>query len=109
MAQPGLLLRWMGGVPPAAGESVEPFTLGSVGGESEEPFDILWAAVYSESEESFQLAGEAGVYSDEPFNLGDFARANSDEPFNILSPGAGGFLGAGSPASPLLGWRERTS
>jgi hypothetical protein len=87
-------------------DSSESFVQGALAVDSGEPFDILWTARAITSEEPFILDGTAGASSVEPFDLGEGIWVTSEESFNILSADAGGFLGAGSPASPLVGWRR---
>jgi hypothetical protein len=108
MTAPLLRLGVGSGALPGA-SSQEPFNLGIVYSQTAEPFGVLGPLIISDTEEPFWLLGVVGVGTAEPFALGQNIGINSEETFNILSADHGGFLGVGSPASPLLGWRDRTN
>lgn len=85
--------------------SVEEFGLGTVGADSEEPFDILRSAIHRDNVEPFTITGGASCTSVEPFGLGGAVTIDSDEPFAIRGPQEA-YLGTGV-AAPKLGWWEQ--
>jgi hypothetical protein len=101
----GGLLRL--GVEHAPPKSIEIFNLGIVGVESEEPFIIARPPIVLDFEEPFQIRGTAGAETAESCALGSRIWTDSTEDFAIIGATIGGYLGT-SPASPQLGWRDRT-
>jgi hypothetical protein len=113
----GLLLLGVDNRPSAS--SVETFAVGVASQDEVEGFALglpIWDSVElfsiqtqrsAEVEEVFGLLGYQGASSAEPFDLGHNQWASVEEVFNIMSR-TGGYLGTGSPASPRLGWLNKT-
>jgi len=85
----------------------EPFQLGSFLLDSVEPFLMETIAAASSSVELFNLSGPVSFRSEEPFALGQTLLISIDEPFIIIGT-EDVYIGAGSPAAPQLGWRQRS-
>lgn len=83
----------------------EPFVLGLFQNNCVEPFSVLADAVVVDSEELFDLYGNARIDSVEPYNLGETLMVSWDELFTIIDR-SDAYIGTGSPASPKLGWRS---
>lgn len=98
-----MLLR---GVQTSLPQTAEPFILGAVASETDEPFSILGPLVAVDTDEPFSILGPVGVETVEPFALGEHIWVDSIEDFSIIASSSGGYLG-GTPAAPLMGWRKR--
>lgn len=110
---PGAALILLGGITPrgSRADSVEPWSFGVAIREVTEPWSFGSGLVGNSVDELWDFGELAGASVVEPWNFGSNVGASVEEPWDFggsgSSRGGGGKLGT-APASPILGYRDRT-